>query len=287
MRIVILGHTGFIGNALLRTFEKEGKEVHGFSSATLDLRIPDSLQKIENLIDEQTVLIVASAVTREKGDTFEVFNANSLMIANVARFLESHQVKKCVYFSSIAVYGDPETNLAINESTGVRPDSYYALAKYAGEFILTEASKRAGFPLVILRASRVYGPGDTHNTYGPMKFIRNILDEGKVYLFGEGEELRDHLYIDDLVRLTDRLMSGAATGTFNLVTGKSQSFRELTSLLDRISTRPFNVINVERKKPFIHQEFDIRKFLQAAPGFTFTDIRRGLQETFYAFTPVS
>ncbi len=287
MRVIILGHTGFVGNALLHAFEKEGKEVHGFSSATLDLRIPDSLQKIENLAGEETVLIVASAVTREKGDTLEVFNANSLMVANVARFLESHRVKKCVYFSSIAVYGDPETNLAINESTGVRPDSYYALAKYAGEFILTEASKRAGFPLVILRASRVYGPGDTHATYGPMKFIRSILDEGKVYLFGEGEELRDHLYIDDLVRLTELLMSGPAAGTFNLVTGKSRSFRELTSLLDRISPRPFNIVNVERKKPLIRQEFDIRKLLQAAPGFTFTDIRRGLQETFYAFTPVS
>ena len=283
-KVIILGHTGFIGSALHQYFRQNGtNEVYGFSSSAVDLRNPGSLATLEKIVDRKTALIVASAVTRERGDTFEVFDANVSMISNVARFLESHPVGCCVYYSSIAVYGDPETNLAINEETAVRPDSYYALAKYAGEFILEEAAKRLGFPLLLLRASRVYGPGDTHATYGPMKFIRDILDEGKVYLFGEGEELRDHLYIDDLVQLTDRLIHGKFSGRFNLVAGKSRTFREIVEIFRKLSPQPCETVHVERKKPLIHQEFDIRKLSRAVPGFAFTDIQKGLEETFHAF----
>ena len=283
-RVVILGHTGFIGGALLRYFQQKGAhEVYGFSASSGDVRIPESLGTLEKIVDRKTALIVTSAVTRERGDTFEVFNTNVSMIANVVQVLESHPAGCCVYYSSIAVYGDPETNLAMNEETPAKPDSYYALAKYAGEFILEEAAKRNGFPLLVLRASRVYGPGDTHATYGPMKFIRNLLEEGKVYLFGEGEELRDHLYIDDLVQLTDRLIHGNFTGRFNLVTGKSRNFREIVEIFRKLSPQPFETVHVERKKPLIHQEFDIRKLSRAVPGFVFTDIQKGLQETFHAF----
>ena len=284
-KVIILGHTGFIGSALHQYFQQNGTdEVYGFSSSSVDLRIPGSLETLEKIVGRKTVLVVASAVTRERGDTFEVFDANVSMISNVARFLESHPVGHCVYYSSIAVYGDPETNLVMNEETAVRPDSYYALAKFAGEFVLEEAARRRGFPLLVLRASRVYGPGDTHVTYGPMKFIRSILDEGKVYLFGEGEELRDHLYIDDLVRLTDRLNRGNFTGRFNLVTGKSRTFGEIVEIFRKLSPQPFETVHVERKKPLIHQEFDIRKLSRAVPGFVLTDIQKGLEETFHAFT---
>ncbi len=286
-KIIILGHTGFIGSALLKHFQKDKKkQVFGFSSKTLDLLNLQSLNKLNGLVDQNTILILASAITREKGDTLEVFNENVAMAANVAKFLESHPVGKCIYYSSIAVYGDPQTNLAMNENTGVRPDSYYALAKYAGEFVLQEASKRIGFRSLVLRASRVYGPGDTHATYGPMKFMQSIAGGGKVYVFGEGEELRDHLHIDDLVQLTDKLAAGYATGTFNLVTGKSQTFKELIENLQEISPRPFEVVKIPRKRPLIHQQFDIKKLQGAVPGFTFTPIKQGLQETFDAFVAV-
>lgn len=282
-RVVILGVSGFIGNALARFYEKQDVEICGFSSNEINLLSAGELNKLEGLVDRKTALVVASAVTREKGDTFEVFQANLSMIANVARFLENHPVGECVYYSSIAVYGDPETNLAVNEKTAVQPESYYALAKYAGEFVLGEAARRAGFPLLVLRASRVYGPGDTHATYGPMKFIRTIFEEEKVYLFGEGEDLRDHLYIEDLVKLTERLISGNFTGTLNLVTGKSRPFLELVEILREISPVEFKIVHLARTPPLTHQQFDIQKLSEAVPNFQFTGLRRGLQETVKAF----
>lgn len=286
-KVIILGHTGFIGSALLKHFQKDKKkQVLGFSSKTLDLLHPENLKKLDGFVDRQTVLILASAITREKGDTLEVLNENVAMVANVVRYLETRPIGKCVYYSSIAVYGDPETNLSIDETTGVRPDSYYAMAKFAGEFVLQEASQRIGFPSLILRSSRVYGPGDTHATYGPMKFMQTVASEGKVYVFGEGEELRDHLHIDDLVKLTENLALGNATGLFNLVTGKSITFNELINILQEVSPRPFEVVKVPRKRPLIHQQFDITKLRHAVAGCSFTPIQQGLRETFDAFVAV-
>src|SRR3989338_10612876 len=186
-KALILGHTGFVGGALYRYLRQTGAwEILGYSSKAIDLRFPDRIQALEKVVDRQTVLVVASAVTRDRGDEIDDFDANTTIISHVASFLERHPVKKCVYLSSISVYGDSKTDLAINEETPVNPDSYYALAKYTGELILREAAKRGGFPLLALRLCHIYGPGDTHATYGPMRFIRSIIEERKVYPFEIG-----------------------------------------------------------------------------------------------------
>ena len=283
-KIIILGHTGFFGQALYSHFLEQSKvPTLGFSSATVNLMHPSSLKKIEQEISERSVLILCSAITREKNDTLEAFEMNTKMVANVAAFLEAHPVKKCVYFSSISVYGDAKTDLAINEETGVNPDSFYALAKFAGEFIIRRSAIKSNFPLLILRAGHVYGPGDTHATYGPMKFIRTLLDEKTVYLFDQGDDLRDRLYIDDMVLLTQKLVESPANGIFNLVTGKSESFWEVVERLKEIVPFSFKIVHRLRKKPLIHQKFDVKKLSQFAPGFRFSDPKEALKITYEAF----
>ena len=251
-KLLILGHTGFIGGALYRYFaEKDTTPVLGHSSSTVDLRSPHSLERLGPIVTPKTALILASAVTREKNDTLEAFQANVAMVTHLAQFLERVPVGLCVYFSSISVYGDSQTDLSIHEETRVDPDSLYALAKYVGEFILRDVAERKRFRLLTLRAAHVYGPGDTHATYGPMQFIRSLMDERNLYLFGDGEELRDRLYIHDLVYLTDCLMSGGASGLYNLVTGESHSFREIADYLSQIAPFNFRIIHRPRKKLLI------------------------------------
>ncbi|OGH60906.1 MAG: hypothetical protein A3G34_11650 [Candidatus Lindowbacteria bacterium RIFCSPLOWO2_12_FULL_62_27] len=284
-KVVILGHTGFIGRALARHCERAaGMRVFGYSSDTVDLRRPESMDRLADVVDSETALFLASAVTREKGDTKESFDDNAHMVHTVARFLETHRPGKCVYFSSIAVYGDSRTDLAITEETRVNPDSFYALAKYAGEYILGWACRAAGVPYLNLRVCHVYGPGDTHATYGPMQFVSTLLAERAIRLFGRGEDRRDHLYIDDLIGLTDRLTFGDAEGLFNLVSGTSVTRAQIVDMIREIAPHEFELKFIPRKKPHVDQQFDISKLLRAAPGFGFTPLEEGLKQTLDAFT---
>jgi UDP-glucose 4-epimerase len=279
-RTIVLGHTGFLGGALMSYLQAEGKsEVLGFSSKTVDLRRNESLKVLEDVVDAGTTVIFASAITREKGDNIETLLDNIAMAGRLAAFLEAHPPAKCVCFSSDAVYpmqGDP-----ITEETPVAPGgTYYAIAKYTAECVLRRSAVATRIPLLVLRPTGVFGPGDTHNSYGPNAFVRAVLGDRTVRLFGDGEEQRDHLYIGDLVRLVSRLIETNAVGVYNLANGISRSFAEIVEALRRVAPVEFTVSRSRRSGPVTHRTFDISRLSSQLPGFQFTSPEQALQETF-------
>ncbi len=283
-KVIILGHTGFIGKAL-HTYlhQNTTSEIYGYSSLSINLMHPDSLNTLGNIIDEHTTLILTAAITRDKGDTLDAFHSNITMVTNVARFLQGHQINKCIYFSSVNVYGDVADNLSINENTPINPTSLYGIAKYTGERILQKVANSVGFPLLILRPCRVYGPGDTHLLYGPGDFIHSVLQNKTLRLYGDGKELRDQLYIGDLVRLIHHFTFGNFSGIYNLVTGQSYSYQEIVECLRKVIPYDFSVSHVPRTRPLVNQRFDIIKLSQAVPDFHFTELEQGLRETYNSF----
>lgn len=280
-RVIILGHTGFIGKAL-HTYLRQNttSEIYGYSSSSINLIYPDSLSTLDNIIDEQTALILTAAITRDRADNLDAFYSNITMVTNAARFLKSRRINKCIYLSSISVYGDVADNLSINENTRINPTSFYGIAKYAGECILQKVANSVGFQLLILRPCRVYGPGDTHLLYGPSEFIHSILQNRTLRLHGDGKELRDQLYIGDLVRLVHHFTFGNFSGTYNLVTGQSYSYYEIAECLRKVIPYDFSVSYVPRTRPLVNQKFDITKLSQAMSDFHFTELEEGLLETY-------
>lgn len=274
-RIVLLGHTGFLGQALHRLLESQGEEVHGFSSSTVDLRQREALSRFDGILDHDTTLIFASALTPDKGATLDVLQENILMCLNVARYLETHPVRLCVYVSSDAVYSLRSS--PVTEETSVDPGSLYALAKYTGERALARVSETAGLPLLTLRMTALYGPGDTHASYGPNAFVRSILKDKRVQLFGNGEEQRDHLHVDDAAKLVQRLVAIKATGILNLATGRSHSFADVLKILRTVVAESFQTVFLPRKTPVTHRYFDVAKLFLLVPGFQFTPIEQGLE----------
>jgi UDP-glucose 4-epimerase len=109
-----------------------------------------------------------------------------------------------------------------------------------------------------------------------------VVTEKVVRLFGEGEELRDHLYVDDLVRLTSSLAGSALQGCFNLATGTSRTFASIVEDLRRIIPHGFSVVKVPRRVPVAHRQFDVSRLVGAVPGFRFTEFTTGLRATFAA-----
>jgi len=280
-KIIILGHTGFIGKALHAYLRQNTtSEIYGYSSSSINLLYPDSLNTLDNIIDEQTTLILTAAITRDRGDTLDNFYTNITMVTNVARFLKSRRIKKCIYLNSVAVYGDAADNLSINENTPINPTCFYGVANYAGECILRHVADSAGFPLLSLRLCQVYGRGNTHLTYGPDDFIHSILQNRTVRLYSNGEELRDHLYIGDLVRLIHHFTFGNFSGIYNLATGQSYSFQEVVEYLRKVVPYDFSISHVPRTRPLVNQRFDITKLLLSLPDFRFTEFEKGLEETY-------
>ena len=286
-KFILLGESGYTGTALSRHLKDHypGASVTGFSSKNLDLLNPSQISPLKNHLTPQTCLIMLAGITLDRmKDSPEIFESNLAMARNLAAFLRENPPGHFVYFSSVSVYGDRETNLHINEETPASPSTHYGRAKLEAEALFQKAGESAGFPVLILRPCRIYGPGVLYANYGPVQFIQSILKDEPVLLYGKGEELRDQLYIADLVRMTCALLDKRAAGIYNCASGSSISFRHLADCLLKIAGKKFEVTERPRSRPLIDQGFKMQKFLKTAGPFQWTPVEEGLRQTFASFS---
>ena len=124
------------------------------------------------------------------------------------------EIAQLVYGSSDAVYSFATT--LISEATPSVPIDLYGVMHRARELMLASEAKA---PVAVLRLTAIYGAGDTHNSYGPNRFMRQALKDGRISLFGNGEETRDHLYVDDAVDLILKVITHGSTGLLNFASG--------------------------------------------------------------------
>src|SRR6202035_3325660 len=102
------------------------------------------------------------------------------------------------------------------------PVSMHGTMHLARELMLKATIKP---PLGIVRSTLIYGAGDPHNGYGPNRFRRLAAKGEEIVLFGEGEECRDHVFIDDVAEIVARILYLRSRGTLNVATGTVHSFR--------------------------------------------------------------
>jgi len=115
----------------------------------------------------------------------------------------------------------------------------------------------------------VYGLDDTHNSYGPNRFRRMAQKDGKITLFGGGEETRDHIHVDDIASLTLRCLIHRTTGTLNVATGTSKSFYEVAELVAKQFNREIKIVTTQRQNPVTHRHYDVNNLIKAFPDFRF------------------
>ena len=265
-RVVVFGGSGFIGKAIVSRLTKANVRVLSLSSKEVDLSDDQSIAKIGALVKPTDSVILLSALTPDKGKDITTFNKNIAMMANLVAALKISGCAHLVYFSSDAVYSSQ--SVYINENTLAAPGDLYGLMHRTREIM----GKELNTPYLILRPTLVYGDGDTHNAYGPNRFTRNALSGGKISLFGGGEELRDHIAVEDVADLTTLCIQSKAEGILNLATGYSTSFYEVASMVKNSFSLNIEIEKSVRQNPIWHRHFDITRLIKRFPKYRFKSL---------------
>jgi UDP-glucose 4-epimerase len=283
-RVVVLGARGFVAARLIHMLESEGIACLAVGSAVVDLTAPTAAGQLARMLSSGDALVVTSALTPEKGRDRRTFLKNIAMIESLCSYLAIASCAHVVYVSSDSVYDSRFSE--INEETPCESSDLYALAHIVREKLLAEACQSANIPLANVRPCAIYGAGDTHDSYGPNRFLRTARREGKITLFGQGEEERDHVYIDDVARIIQECLLFRSAGVVNAVSGTALTFREVACKIAAAIGTPVAIETAPRRVPSAHKRFDPTALFQAFPSFVVTSLDAGIRESIAQSTGV-
>lgn len=275
-RVVVLGANGFIARDLARHLAEDGIPHLAIGSARVDLLSPDSVEKLGGLVQPDDALVVTSALTPEKGRDVRTFMKNLTMIQHLCQWLETGKCAQVVYLSSDAVFDEAAS--LVSEATPRVGVGLYGLMHAAREQMLQSTLAKPQIPLCVVRPCAVYGAGDTHNSYGPNRFLRLALKEKKITLFGNGEEQRDHIYVRDLSRLIALCLAHKTEGAINAATGRAVSFYEVAQEIIHLVPPTVRLDCLPRAAPITHRHFDVSLRVREFPEFRCTPLEIGLAE---------
>jgi UDP-glucose 4-epimerase len=219
-RVVVLGASGFVAAATVRRLLARGVPVVGLPRVALDLAQTGAGEKLARALRPSDALLFVAAKAPVKNE--EMLIENLRMAAAVSEAIRQTPVNHVVYVSSDAVYADSGTPLT--EQSCTQPTSLHGVMHLAREVILANAFMG---PLCLLRPTLIYGADDPHNGYGPNRFMRLALAGKPIEIFGEGEEQRDHIWIEDVAEIVARVLMHQSHGVLNIATGSVASFANL------------------------------------------------------------
>jgi UDP-glucose 4-epimerase len=305
MRILITGGAGFIGSTLADACVAHGHDVAVVddlsAGAAANLARPVRLYQVDirtPALDEvfaaerpEIVSHHAAQVSVRRSVDEPVLDAaiNVLGTLNVLEAARQHGVRRVVFASTGgAIYGEPDGPTA-DEDHPRRPRSPYAIAKLAAEHYL-DGYRLAGMETVVLRYANVYGPRqDPHGEAGVVAiFIQRILAGLTPTIFGDGEQVRDFIYVDDVVRANllahDTPLAAAGPTVFNVGTGRGTSVKALWSALAAVA-RPSVSPSHEpaRTGDLVRSVLDVARARTALGWEPRVDITTGLARTWEWF----
>lgn len=160
--------------------------------------------------------------------------SNVIGIFNMLEGASQNKCKRFVFASSGAPAG--EVVPPIHEELPPHPVSPYGASKLAGEGYCSAYYKTFGLETVALRFSNVYGPGSTKKTSVVAKFIKQALNGECLYVYGDGTQTRDFIYIDDLIRALVLSATKEQVGgeTFQIASSRETTIDELITVIMKI-----------------------------------------------------
>ena len=262
MRILVTGGAGFIGSNVADRFLALGHDVAVLDNLSTGRRenVDDRIRffeadlaqpaEVERVIAEFRPEIVdhhAAQIDVRWSVEHPADDARTNILGGIG-LLEAcvrHQVRKFVYASTGgALYGEGKV-LPATEEHPAHPESPYGVSKYAFEHYLYCFRHLHGIDATVLRYPNVYGPRQNpHGEAGVNAIFIGLMCEGKApTIFGDGEAVRDYLYVDDVVAANELALTKGSGETVNLGWGKGVSVNDIVRHLKVILDFPGDAIH--------------------------------------------
>ncbi|MEH7239225.1 NAD-dependent epimerase/dehydratase family protein [Bacillus sp. JJ1562] len=260
MRILVTGAAGFIGSHLCeKLLKNENYHVIGIDSFigptpltikqknleplifhprfTFDKRdlMKINIEELLSNIDIVYHLAAIPGVRSSWGTDFNAYVLNNILVTQ--RLLEASKnssIKQLIYVSTSSIYGEMDGK--VSENKVPKPLSPYGITKLAGEHLCNVYMQYYGIPITILRFFTVYGPRQRPDM-AFHRFIKQLLHDEPISVYGDGTQTRDFTYISDCVDgIIAVLQNEKAVGeTFNIGGKEKASVLEVISILEQIS----------------------------------------------------
>ena len=270
-RVVVMGAGGFVGGAIAARLAALGVPTLALGRRDVDLEAVDGADRLAAALRPGDSFVAVSALAPVKN--LELLARNITMLRAMTEALRRAVPSHILNIGSDAVFADEPRPL--NEATPKAPGSLHGVMHAAREIAFTEL----GVPLATLRPTLIYGAADPHNGYGPNRFLRLAQAGKEIVLFGEGEERRDHVAVEDVADLAVRMLLRRSRGSLNAATGEVWSFRAAAELAVMLSGRPVAVTGSPRQGAMPHggyRPFDPAATRAAFPDFRYTTLPDGL-----------
>jgi nucleoside-diphosphate-sugar epimerase len=297
MNILVTGGAGFIGSNIVRELIRDGYtvkviddlstghkrnldglEVDFYKGSILDSYLLDTAMK-----NVQIVFHLAASIGREKSINFPLFDAELNLIGtlNVLDSMVKNNVKKIIFSSSAAVYGEPKVE-KVDLDHVTEPNSPYGVSKLAAEKMIQVYKEIHNIDYVILRYFNIYGNYQRYDRYGNVIpiFMNRINRNESIVVFGDGLQTRDFLNVLDVAKANIRSINSKFNNKiFNLGTGQPITILSLVDILKEYTGSSVSVVfGNEREGDVKHCSASIPLFESPIDLTNLVPLRTGLME---------
>ena len=268
MNFLITGAAGFLGSTLANRLAREGHQVRGLddlSTGDPQALSPDVLftrgdvndrPKLWTLLQDVDCVYHLAARVSVPESILYPREYNAVNVGGTVSLMEAMRdvgVRRVVFISSGAVYGD-QGQQPLNEKAHPNPRSPYAVSKLAAEYYVRTIGDLWGIETVGLRVFNAYGPGQHLPASHPpviANFLRQAVRGGTLVVHSEGNQTRDYVFVDDVVRgmLAAATAPGINHGAINIGSGIETSVKELVRLVLETANSKAEVIYNPRTDP--------------------------------------
>ncbi|WP_297423400.1 NAD-dependent epimerase/dehydratase family protein [Clostridium sp.] len=298
MKVLITGGAGFIGSHVVDLLIKNDYDVCVLDNLThgkrknlnpnvtfynIDIRKEDVFNIFEK---ERPDIVVHNAaqisVSNSLEKPLEDAQVNIIGSINILEASRRFKVQKIIYPASAAIFGEPEY-LPIDEKHSLNMISHYGVSKHVVEHYLEVYKKLYDIDYVILRYSNVYGPRQDSTGEGGVVaiFFEKMIKGHAPCIYGNGEQIRDFVYVKDVAKANLIAIQGNRSGIYNVCTNTKTTVNNLFSYIRDIIRNDIEPLYLEERKGDIRQSYmtyeKIRNELGWNPDYS---IQNGLMESF-------
>ncbi|MGE5412426.1 MAG: SDR family oxidoreductase [Clostridiales bacterium] len=297
-KVLVTGGAGFIGSNLVRHLVENGNTVtvldnfmsgyrsnlEPFPMVRLiegDVRDKESVE--EAIKGAEVVFHLAASVGNKRSIDHPIADAeiNVLGTLQVLEAARKERVRKIVTSSSAGIFGELKT-MPIKEDHSVEPDSPYGCTKLCEEKLCLAYAKLYEIEAVCLRYFNVYGPNQRFDAYGnaiPI-FVFRMLQNEPIIIFGDGEQTRDFVHVDDVVQANLKAADSIGiSGAFNIASGSRVTINRLVEMIVRNSKHPVKVEHGPERPGDVRHSLADLSFAKEKIGYSpSVDLELGLEE---------